>query len=152
MNETLKIKDNIARHIAFYSFDTVHRRARNLFKNDKVIFQNYDGKNDIWKFTVLGSKEYKVIIKGVNSLDIKHSCSCPYDWGTLCKHAAAALLYIAENLNKPSEIIEEVKVKQKEYRSGDNYGFEISDYKNITVPFVRSEERRVGKECRFRCS
>lgn len=144
MNNTLKIKDHLARHIAFYSFDKVSSRGRTLYKNDKVVFQNYDGKNDVWKFIVIGSREYHVIIKGVNSLDIKHSCSCPYDWGSLCKHAVAALLFIANNLNKPFNDGVDAQLKQKEYRFGDNFGFEISDYKNMSVEFVKKNSTELN--------
>ena len=47
--------------------------------------------------TVRGSEEYSVTMKMDDKLNlISHSCDCPYDWGTVCKHEVAVMFYIRE--------------------------------------------------------
>ena len=94
------IKDHISRHINFYTSATVANRGRDLYRNKKVLFDDYIEKTDSWKFTVLGSKKYQVLIKGINSKNIQTTCTCPFDWGSICKHTVAALLFITDNLEE----------------------------------------------------
>lgn len=45
--------------------------------------------------TVTGSEDYAVFVKIDKDLTIEsHSCDCPYDWGTVCKHEVAVLYFI----------------------------------------------------------
>ena len=85
------LKEHIKRHIGFYTSDDVTRRGRQLYDNSKVNFKEYIEKSDSWKFTVTGSQKYQVLVKGVNSKSIQPSCTCPFDWGSMCKHTVAAL-------------------------------------------------------------
>lgn len=134
------LKEHIKRHINFYTSAAVEIRGRNLYSNKKVLFEDYIEKTDTWKFTVEGSRKYQVLIKGVNSKNIQTTCTCPFDWGSICKHAVAALLFVSDNLSeqymlqnqKQPEIPLPVK---KEIRK--NLGFEISDYKHIDIDFVK---------------
>jgi SNF2 family DNA or RNA helicase len=61
------LKEHIKRHIGFYTSDDVARRGRHLYDNGKVHFNEYIEKGDSWKFTVVGSQKYQVLVKGVNS-------------------------------------------------------------------------------------
>ena len=48
--------------------------------------------------TVTGSEEYAVFVKIDKNLNItSHSCDCPYDWGTVCKHEVAVFYFIKKN-------------------------------------------------------
>ena len=48
--------------------------------------------------TVIGSEDYAVFVKIDDNLTIKsHSCDCPYDWGTVCKHEVAVFYFIKKN-------------------------------------------------------
>ncbi len=49
----------------------------------------------IFVATVQGSEEYSVTLKIDKQLNIlSHSCDCPYDWGTVCKHEVAVMFYV----------------------------------------------------------
>ncbi len=52
--------------------------------------------------TVSGSEDYAVFVKIDEALNIiSHSCDCPYDWGTVCKHEVAVMYFIrAQQLYK----------------------------------------------------
>jgi uncharacterized Zn finger protein len=83
------IKEHLKRHISFYTSGDVARRGRQLYDDNKVIFKEYVEKTDYWKFSVIGSQRYQVSVKGVNSQSIQTSCTCPFDWGSMCKHVVA---------------------------------------------------------------
>ena len=47
--------------------------------------------------SVRGSDRYAVRIKLSDILELtSHSCDCPYDWGTVCKHEVAVLYHIKD--------------------------------------------------------
>ena len=48
-------------------------------------------------------KTYRVEIEDFNTPNIKSSCSCPYDWGEVCKHRVAAILHILDKLPNVAE-------------------------------------------------
>jgi hypothetical protein len=134
------IKEHIKRHINFYTSGAVASRGQKLYKNDKVIFEEYTEKNDSWRFTVLGSKKYQVLIKGVNSQNIETSCTCPFDWGSICKHAVAALLFVSDNLGNQYMLQDQKQPKitvPENNRTEEKSGYEISDYQHIDIDFIR---------------
>jgi len=51
-------------------------------------------KGDSFEAIVMGSHNYKVNITTDGSEIIGHHCSCPYDWGGICKHIVALGLAI----------------------------------------------------------
>lgn len=45
--------------------------------------------------SVRGSDKYAVTIKLSEHQELtSHTCDCPYDWGTVCKHEVAVMYYI----------------------------------------------------------
>ena len=134
------IEEYIKRHINFYTSGAVSNRGRQLYKNDKVFFDDYIERTDTWKFTVLGSKKYQVLVKGANSQNIQTSCTCPFDWGSICKHAVAALLFVSDNLGEQS-MLQYQKQSQitlpTNIRNRKNLGFEIPGYQHIDFDFVK---------------
>ena len=134
------IEEYIKRHINFYTTGAVANRGRQLYKSGKVTFDEYIEKTDTWKLTVQGSQKYQVLVKGVNSKNIQTGCTCPFDWGSTCKHAVAALLFVSANLadqpmlrlrNQPVVRLPDSK------RNPKNLGYEIPDYQRIDFDFVR---------------
>lgn len=86
-------------------------RGKSYYEDVKNLEQEGD------KFTaqVYGSSRYFVNIQ-IDDLDISSYCSCPYDWGGICKHIVAVGLNIADgNYTKamPSEDIFYGNVKRK---------------------------------------
>ena len=57
---------------------------------------------------VLGSEVYTVYLQLDEDMNIKeHSCTCPYDWGSYCKHKVATLYYIRDHKAYKQEINEQ---------------------------------------------
>ncbi len=133
-------EEHIKRHINFYTSSAVANRGRQLYKNDKVFFDDYIEKIDSWKLTVQGSQKYQVSVKGVNSKNIQTSCTCPFDWGTICKHTVAALLYVSANLGNQSMLRTQNQLTVTlpvSKRNPKNLGYEIPDYQHIDFDFVK---------------
>ncbi len=138
-NSNQSIKEYIYKHIHFFSSAEVVSRGRQLYQNGKVIFDEYIEKTDSWKFTVIGSQRYQVLVKGVNSQSIQTSCTCPFDWNVNCIHAVSALMFVSDNLGN------QLQLQQKKLalniplntRFGKDNGFEIDPYQTIDLEFIR---------------
>ncbi len=83
-----------------YATDKVIKRGIELYEQDRVKYLGYDQKRDTYSFKVRGSKWYEVYIKGLTYNVPTAECTCPYDWGPVCKHSVAALLYLKDHLEK----------------------------------------------------
>jgi hypothetical protein len=147
------LKEHIKRHIGFYTSDDVARRGRHLYDNGKVHFNEYIEKGDSWKFTVVGSQKYQVLVKGVNSKSIQTSCTCPFDWGSMCKHTVAALHFVSDNLGSQIALQYQKQVEinfKANTRKGNDFGYEIPGYQNINFDFVRKNaNQRVLSQLTF---
>src|SRR3989338_6304096 len=55
-----------------------------------------------WIAWVQGTEEYKVNIQMKGDIVYGHSCSCPYDLGTVCKHVAAVLFALRKTAKPKS--------------------------------------------------
>src|SRR5260221_13354325 len=88
--------------------------------------------------------------------EIKLSCSCP-DWADMCKHVAAALYGIGARLDAKPELLFVLRgvdhlellathgAAPAKRAKPKKQAIAVTDLAD-----VRSEERRVGKECRSR--
>lgn len=131
-------EEYIKRHINFYTSPVVADRGRNLYNNDKVFFEDYIEKTDSWKFTVMGSKKYNVMVKGVKSKNILTSCTCAFDWGSICKHTVSALLFVSNNLDNQMILQKQIQLTLPIItNTRKNMGFEIPNYKHIHFDFVK---------------
>ncbi|WP_291530452.1 SWIM zinc finger family protein [Bacteroides sp. UBA939] len=61
---------------------------------------------DTWTAEVEGSDVYSVEIKLNGDEIVSWDCDCPYDYGDMCKHVVAVLLYIRDNRSKHPVTIE----------------------------------------------
>ncbi len=140
----LSLSDYIHEVIHFYAPDAVINRGLRIFRADNVRLEYFDIDADIFRFKVRGNHEYDVEIRDLLSGNVETSCTCPYNWGEMCKHEVAALKYLSIhdyrkfNLNE-IETISAVEKRQKSkpkpvLRSA--IGYEITDYKIITESFV----------------
>jgi uncharacterized Zn finger protein len=130
------IKEYIKRHVNFYTTSEVSKRGRQLYENDKVFFNEYIEKTDSWKFMVIGSQKYQILVKGVNSQSIHTSCTCMFEWGSICKHSVAALFFVSDNLGGQFNLQYQKQltiVLPSSNRTGKNNGFEIVGYQHITL-------------------
>ena len=134
------VKEHIKRHINFYTSGAVAGRGRELYENDKVLFDEYLDKTDCWKFTVVGSQKYQVSVKGINKQNIQTSCTCPFDWGSICKHTVAALLFVSDNLGDQFALQSQkqsIVTLQANLRKAKNPEFELPNYQHIDLDFVK---------------
>lgn len=77
---------------------TIQKRA------EQVMLTEVEQKSKFhYQFTYQGSNfdPYNIEVLQKNNNTITTSCSCPYDWGGICKHEVAAIDYILTALNKP---------------------------------------------------
>ena len=130
-------KQYIDRYINFYTDTKVKQRGKQLYKNNAVDFRSYDEKTDTYLFKVKGSRLYDVSIKNLNKKDITTFCTCPYDWGSVCKHTVATLLFLAENKN--IELIDEVVETKKTTteRRAVKEELVLEDFKIITDELIK---------------
>lgn len=64
------------------------------------IIETYNQGNNEYIFQIQGSEDYEVVVKIDNMGEILYSqCDCPYDFGPVCKHEAAAYFELSEILN-----------------------------------------------------
>lgn len=72
------------------------RKGEDYWQKDNVDNLAQDG--DVWEADVYGSKDYLVEVK-VEKGEVKEwFCDCPYDYGPICKHVAAVLFEIREEV------------------------------------------------------
>ena len=110
-----------------------------VIKKGKVIFNQ----NGIRNFTKLNDNEFSALVEGSGretyklNFSIDHhdhltsTCTCPYDWGGICKHLVAALHYLGDQ-NVQLEIpLPTEKRKAKSRNTSTPYKVSISDLDNL---------------------
>ena len=89
---------------------TILRRGYDYFQNGCVTDVKDLGDGD-YEAIVEGSDNYTVSLHIEGDEVTDYECDCPYDWGPVCKHVAAVLLYLQKDL------LETDKPLQKEKQS-----------------------------------
>jgi hypothetical protein len=73
-------------------------RGRDYFRNGHVIsFEEIEPGE--YEAVVEGTDDYIVNLTVVNGSLEEYSCTCPYDYGSVCKHIVAAVLYLQKDQN-----------------------------------------------------
>jgi len=129
-------KDYIDKYIGFYTTPEVKDRGKKLYKQGAVSLRLNQKELDIWSFSVEGSQLYKVQIRNLKNKNPETSCSCPYTWGSVCKHTVAALLYITDYNGDVEVSNEQVNVKDKLINKRDAIGYELSSFTKITEELI----------------
>ena len=86
-----------------YIDEPILKRGLGYFKKGHVTSFEEITKGE-FEALVQGNDQYTVIIKVRNKTVIENSCTCPYDFGAVCKHVAAVLFYMQHEelgLKKP---------------------------------------------------
>ncbi len=148
-------KDNektyIKKYIGFYAQPQVAERGNTLFYAQAVLFEFYEEKTDTYHFKVKGSSLYKTTIRGLTNQAVVTSCSCPYDWGSICKHTVAALLFLAENksnmlVNQPDKPLG----RELAYRIGREACYTFDDFQRISEMWIQKHcETRIFNQLRY---
>ena len=71
-------------------------RGRSYYRKGAVIELEQDGEN--WHAVVAGSDEYTVDVLVNNGKIIRCNCTCPYDFGSFCKHEVAVFFSIRDGI------------------------------------------------------
>ena len=126
----------------FHATEQSIQKGKEIFSNGVVNFIEFDEKKDKRKFTVKGSEVYTVFIKGLSRNDIETSCTCPFDWGGICKHSVASLLHISANLDKPinystNTLNKGISIPIINTRRTSGSLYELTDYKIITNELIK---------------
>ncbi|OYT16897.1 MAG: hypothetical protein B7C24_05345 [Bacteroidetes bacterium 4572_77] len=142
----------LEKYIQFFTTEAVAERGRKLYEKGALITQDVDLERNLADFYVQGSQLYQVRISGFNNANpnLQTSCTCPYQWDTLCKHTVACLLYLAD-LDKETYI----ESKALEHRVQENYNppvkrksgaepYELVGYKMLNVNMLSQYLRRDG--------
>jgi tetratricopeptide (TPR) repeat protein len=122
--------NNFHKHIS----QKIYERGEEYYEYDSVnnVEHDYPG---TWKAEVEGSDLYSVEIKLNGDEIVSWECDCPYDYGDICKHVVAVLLYIKDNKDKhpdlhpqkntnvPGDYTKEIQKCFHVRNSYDNYGY-----------------------------
>jgi hypothetical protein len=80
-------------HFEQYINETILDRGLKYFKNGHVTSVEELSPGE-FEAEVEGTEEYEVRLKIQNDNVKEYSCTCPYDYGSVCKHIAAVLYYL----------------------------------------------------------
>ena len=123
----------IDRFILFYSTTEIKKRGEKLYKSGAIKSLDYNSRNDKYLFDVQGNKLYKTKVQGVKKGVITTSCSCPFDWGSICKHTVAALLFIKNKNTISNDSI----IKPSKHR-GINEAVKIESFQRISESIIKN--------------
>jgi superfamily II DNA or RNA helicase len=142
------MKDSIIRRIKnyldIYATSDVKSRGESLFNANRIHSANVQESSGTASFEVQGTNLYSVSVIGLHEY-IKAECSCPFDWGPVCKHQVAALHYLLDYFgdSKPKEksvrnvVPPSTKMTPQVKLRLSTIPFLIEDYKIITSEFLR---------------
>lgn len=76
--------------------ETILKRGLDYFEQGYVSEFTTIAVNE-YEAIVEGSEDYTVNLIVENDIVVSHSCTCPYDFGPVCKHEIAVLFYMLQN-------------------------------------------------------
>ncbi|MGB1243647.1 MAG: SWIM zinc finger family protein, partial [Chitinophagales bacterium] len=97
----------IQRYIGSNSTAKSRTKGRSIFKTNSYELERLDIDREIAIYRVSSEysfEKYKVLITDFKTGgSIEAECSCPYDWGGICKHRIAALLALEKKIREVSK-------------------------------------------------
>jgi uncharacterized Zn finger protein len=98
--------------------EQVLQRGENYHREGRVVSLEQTGE-DAWRAFVDGTERYEVRIECDPDGEFAGGCSCPYDWGPVCKHMIAVLIAIEELDPEilPDEAIQTPEMKSEQVRA-----------------------------------
>ncbi len=97
----------IQRYIGSNSTAKSRTKGRSIFKTNSYELERLDIDREIAIYRVSSEysfEKYKVLITDFKTGgSIEAECSCPYDWGGICKHRIAALLALEKKVRESSK-------------------------------------------------
>ncbi len=96
-------------HLKNYVFKNTPKKVRDRAMDSAIFEAVFEEENHTAEFKVLGSEMYMVKITNYDSDQIQGTCTCPYDYGAVCKHMVSAIAEIDKHLGEP--VVAESKLK-----------------------------------------
>ncbi len=125
--------------LKIYIYNNTTPTIRSRGNTIDIIDRNFSEDYNSVKVNVKGSSRNRYIIHfhGLQSGEISSTCTCPFDWGTVCKHQVAVANEIDEyvdikNVKKTVKKIEEVK-----YSGSDAIRVPFSAQKDCTLDWIK---------------
>jgi superfamily II DNA or RNA helicase len=145
------IISRIENYLDIYATSDVTKKGESMFKANRINSAQVQKSTGNASFEVQGTYLYNVSITGINEY-IRSECSCPYEWGPVCKHQVAALLYLIDYFggSKPKvksvkDILPKtVKMTPKVSLRLSTIPFLIEDYKTISREFFHKQSLNIG--------
>jgi len=82
-----------------YIDDIILQRGLSYFREGCVTQFDEIAKGE-FEAIVEGTEEYAVHLEVENNTMTEYSCTCPYEYGPVCKHIAAVLFYMSCNIGR----------------------------------------------------
>jgi len=96
-----------------YIEETILKRGLSYFKSGYV-GEPEEITQGVYEAIVSGSEDYHVDLKIKSGIITEYTCTCPYDIGPVCKHVAAVLFYLQQDvLELKPKVIPLQKAKEK---------------------------------------
>jgi len=120
---------------------TIIKRGKQIYKANEWSLDSIDLDNKKMTFRMDSSsrdEDYQVEITNYNIETLDSSCTCPYDWGPMCKHEVAALMVVKQELgngtlsSNKEEQISNVAVATVEQKKVELQNFTTIPLKNIS--------------------
>jgi SNF2 family DNA or RNA helicase len=94
--------------------------------------------NDEILADVKGTKDYLVVIKFDKTQILSAKCTCPYDYGLVCKHIVNVLVHADQlkNENKSIETLQEIPLEEIENIHPYEYIIPEVDFSKYDTPFI----------------
>ncbi len=94
--------------------DRSYDRGKEVYEADNIT--NMEKRGNILSAQVYGShyEPYQITVKLDGDKIISTHCTCPYDWGGICKHTVAALLYYIQT---PDQVMVRASMERADQRT-----------------------------------
>jgi len=115
---------------------TIKNRGKTIFKSDNWRIVSSSRKDETAHLKVSNATaydEYDVRIYNIFTKKINSTCTCPYDWGPVCKHQIAALMVLEDDFDSIFEEPEEVPVEEEIVYADELEDEEVSTKTDVAV-------------------
>ncbi|ONI38930.1 hypothetical protein AN639_04175 [Candidatus Epulonipiscium fishelsonii] len=120
--------------------DIILDRGYDYYMDDAIA--KISKKDDTYKFTVIGTYNYKVEVTLNGNEIISSYCNCPYDMGPFCKHETASMYKLRDILTGKSKLSDVFKEHQNVSSDIESLLKNLSKENliDILLPIVKSDK------------
>jgi len=120
---------------------TIINKGRSIIVNKQILKSNIEENSATYEIAEVNNKMYKVEISDYYAKQIDTFCTCEFNWGRICNHQVAALLHLAEHLNKENpDLVVETKTDIYNFAPTKNNrekdGYHIKSFYPLTSELI----------------